>query len=37
MLGTLEDLARRVGGRVVGDGAVPIETIAGIDDAGRAR
>lgn len=33
MLGTLEDLAGRVGGRVVGDGGVPIETIASIDDA----
>jgi UDP-3-O-[3-hydroxymyristoyl] glucosamine N-acyltransferase len=33
VLGTLEDLARRVGGRVVGDGTVPIETIASIGDA----
>jgi UDP-3-O-[3-hydroxymyristoyl] glucosamine N-acyltransferase len=33
VLGTLEDLAARVSGRVVGDGGVPIEAISSIDDA----
>ena len=33
-LGTLDQLAARVGGRVVGDGSVEIERIASIDDAG---
>jgi UDP-3-O-[3-hydroxymyristoyl] glucosamine N-acyltransferase len=35
-LGTLAELAQRTGGRVVGDGAVPIERIAAVDDAGPA-
>ena len=35
MLGTLQELAARVGGRIVGDGAVPIARIAGIEEAGR--
>ncbi len=34
MLGALADLAIRVNGRVVGDGDVTIERIAGVDDAG---
>jgi len=34
MLGRLDDLARRVDGRVIGDGSVPIERIAAIADAG---
>jgi UDP-3-O-[3-hydroxymyristoyl] glucosamine N-acyltransferase len=33
-LGTLADLAQRVGGRAIGDGAVEIARIAAIDDAG---
>lgn len=33
MLGTLEELAARVGGRVVGDGGVRIARISGIDEA----
>ncbi|MGZ3503629.1 MAG: UDP-3-O-(3-hydroxymyristoyl)glucosamine N-acyltransferase [Vulcanimicrobiaceae bacterium] len=33
-LGTLDQLAARVGGRVVGDGSVQIERIAAVDDAG---
>lgn len=33
MLGTLAELARRVSGRVVGDGGVRIEAITSIDDA----
>ncbi|MGB8520999.1 MAG: UDP-3-O-(3-hydroxymyristoyl)glucosamine N-acyltransferase [Candidatus Tumulicola sp.] len=33
MLGTLNELAGRVGGSVIGDGALPIARIAGIDDA----
>ena len=31
---TLDDLAARVGGRVIGDGATPIDKVAAIDDAG---
>lgn len=34
MLGTLEELAARVGGRVVGDGAVRIARVATIEEAG---
>jgi UDP-3-O-[3-hydroxymyristoyl] glucosamine N-acyltransferase len=34
MLGTLEELARRVGGRIVGDGGVRIARVAGIEEAG---
>jgi UDP-3-O-[3-hydroxymyristoyl] glucosamine N-acyltransferase len=34
MLGTLQELADRVGGRVVGDGSVTIERIAAIEEAG---
>jgi UDP-3-O-[3-hydroxymyristoyl] glucosamine N-acyltransferase len=34
MLGSLADLAARVGGTVVGDGATPIARIAAIDEAG---
>ncbi len=33
MLGTLADLATRVGGRVAGDGSTRIERIASVDDA----
>jgi UDP-3-O-[3-hydroxymyristoyl] glucosamine N-acyltransferase len=33
MLGTLDELASRVGGRVVGNGAVPIERISTVEDA----
>src|SRR5215469_6535384 len=33
MLGTLQQLADRVGGRVVGNGDVSIASIAGIDEA----
>jgi UDP-3-O-[3-hydroxymyristoyl] glucosamine N-acyltransferase len=33
MLGTLQELADRVGGRVVGDGGVTIESVAGVDEA----
>ena len=33
-LGTVAELANRVGGRVIGDGAVGIDTIAAIDDVG---
>jgi UDP-3-O-[3-hydroxymyristoyl] glucosamine N-acyltransferase len=33
MLGTLQELADRVGGRVVGDGNLPIERIGAIEDA----
>ncbi len=33
MLGTLHELAARVGGTVVGDGAMPIARIAGVEDA----
>ena len=33
MLGALADLAKRVNGRVVGDGSVTIERIAAVDDA----
>jgi UDP-3-O-[3-hydroxymyristoyl] glucosamine N-acyltransferase len=32
VLGTLNELAKRVGGTVVGDGATPIARIAGVDD-----
>ena len=32
--GTLDDLALRVGGRVVGDGSIAIAGIAGIDEVG---
>jgi UDP-3-O-[3-hydroxymyristoyl] glucosamine N-acyltransferase len=34
MLGTLQELAARLGGRVVGDGSVTIERVAAVDDAG---
>ena len=34
MLGTLQELADRVGGRVVGDGSVAIGRIAAVDEAG---
>ncbi|MGA2758866.1 MAG: UDP-3-O-(3-hydroxymyristoyl)glucosamine N-acyltransferase [Candidatus Cybelea sp.] len=34
MLGTLNELANRVGGRVVGDGSVPIARIASVEEAG---
>lgn len=34
MLGTLTDLADRVGGRVIGDGTVVIARIASVDEAG---
>jgi UDP-3-O-[3-hydroxymyristoyl] glucosamine N-acyltransferase len=34
MLGTLEDLAARVGGRVVGDGSIRIARVSTIDEAG---
>lgn len=34
MLGRLRDLAERAGGRVFGDGDLPIERIAAIEDAG---
>ncbi|MFY9719310.1 MAG: UDP-3-O-(3-hydroxymyristoyl)glucosamine N-acyltransferase [Candidatus Cybelea sp.] len=34
MLGTLNDLAARVGGRVVGDGSVRIARVAGVEEAG---
>jgi UDP-3-O-[3-hydroxymyristoyl] glucosamine N-acyltransferase len=34
MLGTLNDLAARVGGRVLGDGSVRIARIAGVEEAG---
>lgn len=34
MLGTLADLAERVGGKAAGDGALPIARIAAIDEAG---
>jgi UDP-3-O-[3-hydroxymyristoyl] glucosamine N-acyltransferase len=34
MLGTLDDLAARVGGRVVGDGSVPIARISSVEEAG---
>ena len=34
MLGTVSQLAQRVGGRVAGDGDVPIARIAAIDEAG---
>jgi len=34
VLGTLAELAQRVGGRVQGDGALPIGRIAAIDEAG---
>lgn len=33
MLGTLADLHARVGGRIVGDGSVPISRVSAIDDA----
>jgi UDP-3-O-[3-hydroxymyristoyl] glucosamine N-acyltransferase len=33
MLGTLQDLAARVGGRVIGDGSVAIGRITSVDDA----
>lgn len=33
MLGTLQDLADRVGGRVVGDGTLPIERISAVEEA----
>ncbi len=33
MLGTLQDLAGRIGGRVVGDGSVDISSLATVDDA----
>lgn len=33
MLGTVDELARRVGGRAIGDGSVKIERLAAIDDA----
>ncbi|MBV8529709.1 MAG: UDP-3-O-(3-hydroxymyristoyl)glucosamine N-acyltransferase [Candidatus Eremiobacteraeota bacterium] len=33
-LGTLQELADRVGGRVIGDGSVPIARISAVDDAG---
>ncbi|HMF27785.1 MAG TPA: LpxD N-terminal domain-containing protein, partial [Candidatus Cybelea sp.] len=33
MLGTLEELAARLGGRVVGDGAVRVERVSTIEDA----
>lgn len=33
MLGTLEELAARVGGRVIGDGSVPIHRITSVEDA----
>ena len=31
---TLDDLAAHVGGKVIGDGAVPIDRVAAIDEAG---
>jgi UDP-3-O-[3-hydroxymyristoyl] glucosamine N-acyltransferase len=34
MLGTLEELAARVGGRVVGDGSIPVVRISTIEEAG---
>ncbi len=34
MLGTLQELAQRLGGRVVGDGSVRIERVAAVEDAG---
>ncbi|HET9095773.1 MAG TPA: UDP-3-O-(3-hydroxymyristoyl)glucosamine N-acyltransferase [Candidatus Baltobacteraceae bacterium] len=34
MLGTLAQLAQRVGGRVAGDGSVPIARVAAIDESG---
>jgi UDP-3-O-[3-hydroxymyristoyl] glucosamine N-acyltransferase len=34
MLGTLNELANRVSGRVVGDGSVPIARIASVEEAG---
>jgi len=34
MLGTLQELAERLGGRVVGDGSVKIERVAAVDEAG---
>jgi UDP-3-O-[3-hydroxymyristoyl] glucosamine N-acyltransferase len=34
MLGTLQELAKRLGGRVVGDGSVRIERVAAVEDAG---
>ena len=34
MLGTLNELAGRVRGRVVGDGSVPIARIASVEEAG---
>lgn len=34
MLGTLQELAQRVGGRVAGDGGVAIDEIAAVDEAG---
>ena len=33
MLGTLLELAGRVGGNVIGDGAIPIERVAAVEDA----
>jgi len=33
MLGTLAQLAERIGGRVVGDGSYPIESISSVDEA----
>src|SRR5262249_17311731 len=33
MLGTLQQLAERVGGRVAGDGTVPVESVSSIDEA----
>jgi UDP-3-O-[3-hydroxymyristoyl] glucosamine N-acyltransferase len=34
MLGTLQELATRVGGRVVGDGSLPIARVSTVEDAG---
>ena len=33
-LGTLGELAQRIGGRVVGDPSTPVERVAAVDDAG---
>ena len=37
MLGTLQELAARVGGRVVGDGNVVIERMTAVDEAAPMR
>src|SRR5579863_940643 len=34
MLGTLDELAARIGGRVVGDGSVRVALVATVDEAG---